>query len=93
LEAFVLIISSIVSLIIFVLQLLMMARAILSWLPFDDDSALQRFLFVTTEPFIQPVRALLEKINFLSGFPIDLSFLVTYILLTLISSLLPNIYF
>jgi uncharacterized protein YggT (Ycf19 family) len=90
---FVHLIVSIVSAILAVLETLMLVRAIFSWLPLDEDSPIQRFLYLTTEPIILPVRILLEKVNFLSGFPIDLSFLVTYILLSIVSMLLPAVHF
>lgn len=75
------------------LQLVMLVRAIMSWLPFDDSSPLFRFVYCVTEPVIIPVRNLMEKIGFLSGLPIDLSFLVTYMLLSFVLYLLPSVNF
>ena len=75
------------------LQLLMLIRAIMSWLPFDDSAPLLRFVYCVTEPVIIPVRSLLDKIGLLSDLPIDLSFLVTYMLLSFISILLPTVNF
>lgn len=75
------------------LQLLMLIRAIMSWLPFDDSSPLSRFVYCATEPVIIPVRNLLDRIGFLSDLPIDLSFLVTYMLLSFVMYLLPSVNF
>lgn len=59
-------------------------RAILSWLPDSDDWAISDFLFAITEPFLIPVRNLLDRSSFFSGLPIDLSlFVVTLIIVVL----------
>ena len=72
----------------------MLARAVLSWLPFlDEESKLQRFLFAATEPVIIPIRTLLEKSETIANLPIDLSFFVAYFLLILIGMFLPSVYF
>ncbi len=67
------------------LELLMLGRAILSWLPLEEDNALVRFLHVMTEPVIAPVRLLLERMNLFQGLPIDMSFFVTFILISILS--------
>ena len=74
-----------------ILQLLMMIRAIMSWLPFDDSNALYRFVICTTEPIIIPIRNLLDRIGFFANLPIDISFLVAYLLLTFVMYLLPAV--
>lgn len=75
------------------LQLAMLLRAIISWLPFDDSSPLFRFVYLITEPVIMPVRNLMDKLGLFSDLPIDLSFLVTYMLLSFILYLLPSVNF
>jgi YggT family protein len=74
-----------------VLQLLMFARALTSWILADDDSPIVEFLYAVTEPLIIPVRALLERSEFIRDLPIDVSFFATYILLTVVQSLLPSV--
>ncbi len=59
-------------------ELAMFVRAILSWFPFAGGKFTD-FLYSVTEPVISPVRNLLGKSS-LGGMPIDLSFLITYIL-------------
>lgn len=71
-----------------VVQTLMMIRAIASWFFPAEDNAFQRFLVAATEPFIIPVRAVLERIDFIASLPIDISFLITYVLLSILQSLL-----
>jgi len=71
----------------------MVARAIISWLPFDDDSAISRFLIMTTEPIIFPIRKILERSSFFASLPIDVSFLFAYLLLSFLTFLLPSVRF
>ena len=69
----------------------MMFRAIISWLPIDEDSILANFLYAMTEPVIYPVRLLLDRFEATSELPIDISFIVAFILLSVIQMLLPVI--
>ena len=71
-----------------ILQLAMFVRAMLSWIPGADENKFGDFLYALTEPFIMPVRALLDKIPFFQGFPIDMSFFFTYLLISIASMLL-----
>ena len=64
-------------------QTLMLIRALLSWFP--AVSGIYDFLHLVTEPIIMPVRILFDKMGIDSSLPIDLPFLVTYILLSVIS--------
>ncbi len=73
------------------LEILMLIRAILSWIPVDEDSALERFVYAVTEPVILPVRSLLERSERIASLPIDLSFLITYFLLIIVQFLLPKV--
>jgi len=93
LEALVYFLVALVSSAISLLQLLMVIRAVVSWLPVDDSSVLVRFLTVATEPVVFPVRILLEKIPFFYNLPIDLSFFVAYLLLIFVGVLLPAVHF
>ena len=85
------VITKCVSVFLAILQLLMMFRAIISWLPIDEDSNLANFLYAMTEPVIYPVRLLLDRFEATSDLPIDISFIVAFILLSVIQMLLPVI--
>ncbi len=74
---------------IYVIELCMLIRAILSWFPISDDNPILNFVYMVTEPVVAPVRRLFERLNWFQNLPIDISFLVAYLLLTLVSSLLP----
>ena len=70
------------------LELLMLGRAILSWLPIDEDNPLVRFLHTMTEPVIYPVRIFLERFDLFQGLPIDMSFFFTFILISILSMMI-----
>lgn len=75
-----------------VLQILMFARAIMSWIMADEDNAFIKFVNTVTDPIIIPVRMVLEKIEFIRNMPIDISFFVAYILLVIIQNILPTVF-
>ena len=77
--------ASFVSALLFVVQTAMFLRAILSWFIPDENNRLVQFLIVVTEPFIIPVRVLLQKLNLFQDTPIDVSFFITYLLLWVIT--------
>ena len=88
--AFIYVLTKLVSVFLGAEQLLMMFRAVLSWLPVDEDSDISNFLFAMTEPVIYPVRMLLDRFEGLDEFPIDLSFIISFMLLSLVQILLPT---
>lgn len=71
-----------------VFQWVMVATAIVSWIPTLRESKLGYFLYSCTEPVIRPVRELIYRIPGADNLPIDLSFLAVYILLSLIENIL-----
>lgn len=84
----VILIKNIVIVFLTAVQFAMLGRAILSWFPMNSNK-LTDFLVAVTEPFIYPVRTLFQKMNWFTGLPIDVSFLFTYMFLTLILLFLP----
>lgn len=76
-----------VVLILSVFQLAMLIRAIMSWFP-GDSNKFEVFLYAITEPLILPVRKLFERLNWFQELPIDVSFFVTYLLLSIVLVLL-----
>ena len=67
---------------------LMFLRAILSWFPLSQDNPIEEFLYRVTEPFIYPVRAIIERFDALNSLPIDISFFVSFILLSILLDIL-----
>ena len=80
------VIKSAVSIFLMAIQLAMLARAILSWFPVDNRFV--DFLHNVTEPFIYPIRRLFERFGWFQGLPIDISFMVAYLLISVITILL-----
>lgn len=72
-----------VCVILSVLQIAMLVRAIMSWFS-TNSNRFENFLYAITEPLIIPIRRLFEKMNWFQGMPIDISFFVTYLLLSIL---------
>ena len=85
---FLIVVKNIVVVFLTVIQLAMLVRAILSWFPMDGNRFTD-FLFAITEPFIYPVRMLFDKLNWFTGLPIDVSFLATYLIISVLLFILP----
>lgn len=75
-----------VRLILMVWYLLFIVSAVLSWLP-NIDNAFTDFVFSVTEPVLAPIRDLFDRLGVSSALPIDLSFLVVMILLSIVLNL------
>lgn len=71
-----------------VLQVAMLIRAVLSWLPIGDDNPFVMLVTVITEPVIAPIRALFDRLGWFRDIPIDISFIVAVILLSAVSTTL-----
>lgn len=74
--------------ILIALELLMLARAVISWLPIPEDSPVENFLYAVTEPVIMPVRSLCERFGWFEGLPIDMPFFLTFILLSVLAAVM-----
>lgn len=72
-----------VSVILVTLQLAMTVRAILSWFPIEPNK-FTTFLNIITEPIVYPVRKLFEKMNWFQNIPLDMSFMTTYMILSIL---------
>ena len=66
----------------------MLVRAVLSWFPIRDDNPILRFVVMVTDPLIAPIRALFDRMGWFRNFPLDMSFFVTFLLLSAASSVL-----
>lgn len=75
-------------LLIQVLQTLMLVMALMSWVSQLRQSRLYYAVSSLVEPVIQPFRRLLWKIPGMDRFPLDLSFLAAWLVLSLLESLL-----
>ncbi len=73
---------------LFALELCMLIRAILSWFPIKDDNPILLFVTMVTEPIVAPIRALFDHFGWFRNIPIDISFFVAYILLSIVSTVI-----
>ena len=71
---------------LYVADIAMLARAVLSWFPDGGQNGFGAFLYVITEPFIMPVRGLCNRLGWFRGMPLDMPFLITSLFLLMISS-------
>ena len=62
----------------------MFVRAIISWLPGFSGGFLDALSYGLTEPIIVPVRLLLERIEWVKNAPLDVSFFVTFLIISLL---------
>ncbi len=72
-------------------QMALFIRALLSFFDPEEEGFFARLLALITEPIIAPVRALMNRFGWGADLPIDLSFLVTVVLLSGLSLILPTI--
>ncbi|MBQ8141428.1 MAG: YggT family protein [Clostridia bacterium] len=87
-EIFFEIIKNVIVVLLSAVQLAMLVRAVLSWFVMDENKIVN-FLYAVTEPFIVPVRLLFEKLNWFQNSPIDFSFMITYLIISIIIIILP----
>ena len=69
-----------------ILQLAMLIRAVLSWFPIREDNPFLTLIHMITEPVVAPIRALFDHFGWFRDLPIDVSFLVGWLLLSAIST-------
>ena len=74
-----------------IVSLAMLGRAILSWFPSDGPTRIGSFLYVITEPFIIPIRALCARFGWFQGLPLDMPFLLTMVSLSFVSLILQSL--
>lgn len=72
------------------LEFLILAHVILSWIPLGRNNALVQMLYALTEPILSPIRSLLDK-SPLGGMMLDFSAWFAMILLYFIQMILINI--
>ena len=73
---------------IYVVDIAMLGRAVLSWFTMGEQTRLGAFLFVITEPVILPVRGLCNRFGWFQGLPMDMPFLITSLLMMLVTMFL-----
>ena len=82
--------ASTVAVFLNVLYVAMFLEAVLSWF-LPEDHILMTILTTLTAPVVFPVRMLLSRVPVIAELPIDLSFLVAFLLLGFVSGSLPTL--
>ena len=86
-DLFIKIVATSAEALLFTLEICMLIRAVLSWLPIKDGNPFLLFVTMVTEPIVAPIRALFERMGWFQNIPIDASFFAAYLLLTIVSAL------
>jgi len=86
-DLFLFVLKYTVSTLIDVLLIAMFIRAITSWFDPMREGKLSMFLIMLTEPVIFPIRALCDKMHWFENIPLDIPFLLTVLLLSLVQTL------
>lgn len=71
-----------------VFEYLLMFRAIMSWFPQIQGSRIYEFIYGITEPVVMPFRKLIQNVDALRGFPIDISFMLAFMTIIFLEILL-----
>ena len=61
-------------------ELILIVRVVLSWIPMARENILVTFVYSITEPLLAPIRACIQKIPGMQGFPLDFSVLVLFLI-------------
>ena len=84
------ILAQVVRLALELFLLAMLVRAVYSWFV-HEETALMAFLLTITEPIILPFRILTSKIRAFQTLPIDIAYMMAYIAVSILVSILPPI--
>ena len=79
--------ADVVVLLLSAIQLAMLVRAILSWFDPMQEWRLSGFLTMITEPVILPIRMLCDKMHWFEGFPLDVPFMLSWLILMIVQTL------
>ncbi len=90
-ELFLVLTVNFVDLVLSAVLFAMLIRAVLSFLMMGEESKLAMLVYVFTEPFVMPVRGILERFGWFQGSPLDVSFFLTTVLLAMLQTLLGSI--
>lgn len=90
-ELFLVLAVNLVDLILSAVLFAMLIRAVLNLFMMGEESKFAMMLYMFTEPFILPVRRILERFNLFQGSPLDVSFFLTTVLIAMLQTLLAAI--
>lgn len=74
-----------------IMEILIIARIIISWIPIPKENRLIQILYQITEPILAPVRHLIEKSAIGHNIMMDFSPIIVFIIIRVIKTLLANL--
>jgi YggT family protein len=74
-----------------IIEILLLIRAVLSWIPDLNDSKLGQLVYRLTEPMLLPIRNIVNRSVIANRSMIDISFLVAIVIFELLKSFLGRI--
>lgn len=86
-ELFIELVKSMADGILMILQIAMLVRAVMSWFPMGEN-IVSDIAYAITEPVIIPVRRFMERFESVRNFPIDISFFITFMIISVLSTVL-----
>lgn len=88
-----LIIYRILGIVFDIIELAIIIRAVISWLPIPRDSKLVYLLYEITEPVLAPIRSLIQRSSFFGSIMIDISPIIAFMLIRIVRTILLNLLF
>lgn len=85
------VLSNSIYIFLYAVEICILARVILSWFMADGENIFTVALYYLTEPFVLPVRTLMNSIPAFSGSMFDFSYAVTTLILTLVLTFMPGV--
>ena len=90
-DVLILLVKGILTTFLSVMNVAMLLRAIFSWIDPEGGMRFSVFLYMVTEPMIQPIRKLCYKMNWFQRTPIDVPFMITVLLVIVAQMVLESI--
>ena len=81
--------SNAASMLLGILMLAMLIRAVLSFIPAAEDWRFTEAVYYVSELAVAPVRAVIMRFSWAEELPIDISFMIAYVLIVLLRAFLP----
>ena len=78
------VVSQVVGVFLFAVEIAMLLRAVLSWFPLEPNK-FTNLLYAITEPVIYPIRWLFYRMNWFQDSPLDVPFFVTFLIISVIN--------
>jgi len=76
-----------------VMELALLVRAFISWLPVPREHRLVRLLYQITEPILAPIRSLIQRSSFGHNMIFDISPIIALILIAIVRNFILSLIF